>query len=145
MKTIINRQKSYGGWTLLKTFVLCLFLLFGEMAQILGAESGDIKVDGIYYHISNNGTASVIASLQNSYGGNVVIPESLLYQGEKYIVRGISEKSFYNCRYLTSVSIPSSIKNIGNNAFYNCNALSAVYITDLEAWCNIRFDNSANP
>lgn len=145
MKTIINRQKSYGGWILLKTFVLCLFLLFGVMVQTLGAESGDIKVDGIYYHISNNGTASVIASLQNSYGGNVVIPESLLYQGEKYIVRGISEKSFYNCRYLTSVSIPSSITNIGNNAFYNCNALSAVYITDLEAWCNIRFDNSANP
>ena len=145
MKQSINKQKTNGGWTFLKTFVLCPFLLFGVMAQILGAESGDIKVDGIYYHISNNGTASVIASLQNTYGGNVVIPESLLYQGEKYIVRGISENSFYNCRYLTSVSIPSSIKNIGNNAFYNCNALSAVYITDLEAWCNIRFDNSANP
>ena len=51
----------------------------------------------------------------------------------------IAESAFYNCSGLTSVEIPSSITSIGNNAFYGCQNLEGVYISDLNAWCNISF------
>lgn len=51
---------------------------------------------------------------------------------------------FEGCSSLKSVTIPSSITKIESSAFYNCNGLTAVYISDLEAWCNIEF-NDSNP
>lgn len=45
----------------------------------------------------------------------------------------------------TSINIPASVKSIGSFAFYS-KKLVSVYITDLEAWCKIDFENeSSNP
>lgn len=53
--------------------------------------------------------------------------------------------AFLNCASLESISIPSGIKEL-SYAFYGCESLNSVYITDLEAWKNIKFDcKEANP
>lgn len=71
----------------------------------------------------------------------VTLPESL---------ETIGGLAFYECP-LTSITIPPSVKTIEDYAFYNCINLKAVYITDLEAWCNIDFkyrganNTGANP
>jgi hypothetical protein len=52
----------------------------------------------------------------------------------------IPRVAFWNCRGLTSVTIPNSITSIGSYAFSGCNGLTGVYISDLAAWCNISFD-----
>ena len=58
----------------------------------------------------------------------------------------IGDYAFYNCRWLTSITIGSGVTSIGSYAFYNCSGLTDVYITDLSAWCNISFGSSdANP
>ena len=47
---------------------------------------------------------------------------------------------------ITSITIPKSITTIGVDAFSGCSSLTSVHISDLSAWCNIRFDNRyANP
>ena len=38
---------------------------------------------------------------------------------------------------MTSVTIPDSVTSIGNYAFANCSNLKNIYITDMDAWCNI--------
>ena len=63
-------------------------------------------------------------------------------------VTTIGNSAFSGCSRLTSIIIPNSIVNIGKNAFLGCgdSAVSAVFISDLEAWCNICFSNRwANP
>lgn len=50
----------------------------------------------------------------------------------------IGEGAFYDCYYLTQISIPDSVKEIENSAFYGCNKLSSVSIgngvVEIGAW-----------
>ena len=47
---------------------------------------------------------------------------------------------------MESIVIPSSVTLIGPDAFVNCKKLSVVYISDLEAWCKIKFEaQESNP
>ena len=66
----------------------------------------------------------------------LVIPDS---------VTSIGDYAFYNCVGLTSVTIPNNVKSIGNYAFIGCSGLNSVHITDVEAWCKIRFGSGSNP
>ena len=61
-------------------------------------------------------------------------------------VTSIGNYAFYNCSGLESVTIPSSVTSIGPSAFSNCSGLTEVHITDLEAWCKIKFGRyDSNP
>ena len=51
----------------------------------------------------------------------------------------ISDSAFYGCNNLVSITIPASITEIAYDAFNGCNNLEAIYITDIAAWCSIRF------
>ena len=54
----------------------------------------------------------------------------------------LGTSAFKGCTGLTSVTIPGNMRAIGNLAFGNCENLSSVYISDLEAWCSIKFGSS---
>ena len=54
----------------------------------------------------------------NYVSGTLVIPSVAKYGDIEYTVTAIGEKAFYECRQLTSVTIPESVITIGANAFY---------------------------
>ena len=54
----------------------------------------------------------------------------------------IGNYAFEGCTGLTSVTIPNSVTSIGESAFNGCTGLSRVDITDIAAWCKIRFVNA---
>lgn len=61
-------------------------------------------------------------------------------------VQTINRYAFGCCSSLKSITIPRSVKSIGLLAFdHECSSLSAVHISDLEAWCNIKFEEGGNP
>ena len=102
----------------------------------VAANAHDFEVAGIYYNITNetNKTVEVTyrgngpSSYSNEYTGNVVIPESVAYNGNTYSVISIGGRTFNHCSGLTSIEIPNSVTSIGDYAFYNCDGLTSITI-----------------
>ncbi len=106
----------------------------------ISAAAHDISVanaDGktIYYVWTNNKTKLAVSygggaygSYYGEYSGNVVIPESVTYNGANYPVTSIGSEAFRDCPGLKSVTIPNSVTSIGFRAFYGCSGLTSVTI-----------------
>ncbi len=87
---------------------------------------------------------------------SVAVPDSVTHIGEQAFrnctslqtspigngVTSIGSGAFSGCTGLTSVTIPPSVSTIGSYAFSGCNRLTSVHISDLSAWCKIRFGSS---
>ena len=122
-------------------------LLIAMVSLLLSVEvfAYDFKVDGIYYGFVSNNPNGVYVTYKdtnyNSYMGDVKIPPTVEYNGTTYTVTVIGSKAFYNCEYMTSIDIPYTIKKISSNAFNTLNHLDRVNITDLSAYCQIKFES----
>ena len=86
-----------------------------------------VKIDGIYYDINYNKTAKVIPG-EEKCSGEVVILSSITVQGKEYTVASIGSYAFYECKGLTSITIPNSVTSIGREAFSNCSGLTSITI-----------------
>ncbi len=113
---------------LFKALLLLLALFLPAIAT-----AHDFEVDGIYYNINgNNATVtyrgSYSSSYSNEYTGQVVIPETVTYNGTTYSVTSIGYSAFSGCTGLTSIDIPNSVTSIGYSAFSNCSGLTSINI-----------------
>ena len=108
----------------LKRFLLCMLTILGSIC----VHAYDAEIDGIYYNFSGTKATVTYASPDyNSYSGDVVIPQSVVYNGTTYSVTSIGDDAFYNCPGLTSVTIPSSVTSIGSCAFRTSGLTSISY------------------
>ena len=116
------------------------------------------EIDSIYYMFNEDMTASVrprsftvqrdksgceMSTIypENSYNGDVVIPNKVVYKGKTYVVSSIGLGAFRNCSKLRALTIPSSIKYIHFNQFQRDghSTLEELHINDFAAWCSIEF------
>ena len=101
----------------------------------------DIEVknaDGvtIYYRWINNKTELAVdyrgtydvSFYDKEYSGDIIIPESVLYEDKVYRVTSIGYEAFRGNTNLKSISIPKSVINIGEGAFSSCIGLTSVTI-----------------
>lgn len=108
---------------------------------LLQAENEFIKENGtsalasereevsIYFQIIEGKEEVVITGVEVKEGTtSVTIPNKLFYEGKDYPVTSIGEKAFYECKSLTEIIIPDSVKSIGDWAFAFCKALKSISI-----------------
>ena len=99
----------------------------------------DFTVSGVYYQITSSSTVSVTYRSYNDNDesdfydtyytswGDVVIPETVTYNGNTYTVTAIGNNAFHD-GYIKSVVIPNTVKTIGQSAFEDVEALERITI-----------------
>ena len=89
-------------------------------------------IDGVVYNKDRTFLISASEDITT-----IVIPES---------VTRIGAGAFRGCNCLTSVTIGESVSSIGKQAFADCLSLKSVHISDVSAWCGVKFgDAESNP
>ena len=90
-------------------------------------EIGEVIIGGINYLLYCNRTAKVLPK-NGGYKGNIIIPETVVYNKLTYRVTSIGESAFEWCESLKSIIIPDGVTYIGERAFYQCSSLFNVTI-----------------
>ena len=96
------------------------------LAVASSATAVSFSYQGIAYNTLPDGTAEV--GRNDNCAADVVIPESVEYQGKTYRVTSVQDDAFSWHQTLQSVSLPESVTSIGAGAFFNCVSLKKVSI-----------------
>ena len=103
-------------------FTILLTMLMSMTSLVVSAY--DANVNGIYYNFSGKEAIVTYLNLgstnKSAYSGNIVIPETVTYNGTTYTVTSIGNKAFHFCSDVTGVTIPNSVTSIGDYVFYYC-------------------------
>lgn len=112
-----------------------LTLSFLLMLLPLLASADPVEIDGIWYNLVNKTkTAEVtrnpnLPSNQGSYTGDIIIPQHIIFDDEKYDITTIGESAFVYCNDVVSINVPNSVTGIGTFAFSHC-GMTTITITN---------------
>ena len=101
---------------------LSLLILMMLLPMLASADA--VEINGIYYNLyAEDNTAEVVEGKAkytgDYYKGDVVIPESIEFEGKTYCVTKIGSTAFWFSS-VTSVIIPNTVTAIGSSAFKGC-------------------------
>ena len=86
-------------------------------------------INDINYRLDeDNLTAEVMEN--EGYEGDIIIPETVVFNTATYRVTSIRQHAFRKCTSLTSITLPDSIATIARGAFYDCSSLTSIVIPD---------------
>ena len=104
----------------MKRQFLLIIMMLSVAANAFALE--EIEIDGLWYELLTKAKEAKVIKYKNNayYKDDIVIPETVDYDGITYSVTSIGDGAFYYCSGLTSVTIPNSVTSIGDNAFNGC-------------------------
>lgn len=63
--------------------------------------------------------------------GEIILPETVMYEGQTYTVTAIDKNTFHGCANLTgALVIPNTVKTIGSTAFWCCSGFTQLLLPD---------------
>jgi len=126
-------RKDYRCSLNLRFLSATLIIFFSYNA----VNADDFQVDGIDYNITSSSDMTVEVTYSSlfrfnshKYSGDVKIPSSVSYNGNKYSVTRIGDNAFWDCICLTSVTIPEGVTSIGEKAFWECSNMTSIKIPE---------------
>ncbi len=94
------------------------------------AHAQSILFNKVSYTLNGTDFTAEVAKQSNTLAGDIVIPDTILYDEQKYAVTGVCEGAFRACVKLTSIELPKTLRMLGNSAFLECSALASCVIPD---------------
>lgn len=129
---------SHLNLSIMKRTLIFSVLSMALMMFCQSAFAYDYYVNGIYYRkataqVPGGGCGEtylivVNDDYENTYSGDIVVPETETINGQPYNVKYIASEAFYGCLNLTSVTLPNTIVNIGFHSFAECPLLEEIVI-----------------
>ena len=112
------------------------FLKYLQISKTLSIFA--VSIDGIRYTLNTSNHTATVTGWDSDYGylGDVIIPEEIIDNEEKYRVTSIGSWAFLSCKYLTSITIPNSVISINSTAFQSCDAIQRFefHCRDIGSW-----------
>ena len=112
-----------------KTF--CLFLT--ALLSVIGtsAYAQNVVIDGLNYTLNGEKrTAEVAVQSKTDVVGDIVINSSVTWEGIDYTVESTADDAFKECKQMTSIVLPNTLRKLGKGTFLNCSALASCLIPD---------------
>lgn len=141
LKVPIGYSSAYEvapGWSVFKTtseFGIPVNLgdkfVANGVAYIVSGLGDDGNTVKVTYQKTDNDkidNSSITAANKTGYSGDVVVPNSVSYQGISFDVTALDEKCFYSASNLESVVLPEGITTIPAYAFNSCSNLNHIDI-----------------
>ncbi len=90
-----------------------------------------VFIDSVYYTLDNTAmTAQIAVQSNNTAVGDIVINDTVTYEGANYAVTSMANSAFADCNRLTSIVLPQTLRNLGREAFLQCTNLTSCIIPD---------------
>ncbi|MBR4837015.1 MAG: leucine-rich repeat domain-containing protein [Bacteroidales bacterium] len=111
--------------------LFALTLLFFILVGISALNAQNFTVNDLTYSVNEDGVSVTLTGHVNGYGhnasGELIIPESVTYNGTNYTVTTIGDYAFYQYSQLTGyLVIPNSITSIGKYSFDYCTGFEGI-------------------
>ncbi len=97
----------------------CLFMAYSS-------NPSEFTVGDLIYRVNDDQASVTVIGHVDGYNatGDLIIPESVSYEGHNYTVTTIGESAFLYCFYLTNLSIPNTVTTIEASAFAYCQSFT---------------------
>lgn len=116
--------------------IAMMTILVISVQSLLAQRFSAVNAQGqtIYYYImiDSEGECAVTNGDDEKYSGDLVIPDSVDYDGKRYAVTHIGSGAFSLCPSLTSLTFPETIRSFGLGVFPNSNQLTKLYFPSLD-------------
>lgn len=130
-----------GTRSSLKGFVMLVVMMLMTASSVMAQEAKFEVIGGLRYLLDTGAkTATLMPKTDSKYSGDIVVPGKVNgSDGMEYVVTSLSEKCFYDCSGIKSITIPSSVTSLGEACFYGCTGLTSITIpssvTSLGDYC----------
>ena len=130
----------------MKRFIFCLVLLLcggigytlekGQVGFTANVPHGKGTIT-MRFHFNPTGAACAVGDeeyyktcIPADTEGEIIIPDSIAYDGESHTIKWISRGSFQSCPNLTRIKLPSNLRSISDLAFQGCTSLREITFPD---------------
>ncbi len=136
---------------IMKNFSKQLLIVVLAIFYITTVYAYDFNVNNIYYNILSQDKRNVEVTFRqeyysvynDDYAGDIIIPETVIYNNVEYQVTKIGEYAFKGCNKMTSISIPSNVTQICDFAFYACSGLRKLIIVDSNTTLSLGYNKNS--